>query len=124
MPEVTQLAVLGPDVFPDANRRVYARLKMLRADWPGRTFHVITTTTGAIATAALRAARKLRWGYSAVGEGQAIAPDRIIVYWDFECERTAAAIRMALVRDLPCEVWDSDDEPAGPAAADHVQGIA
>jgi hypothetical protein len=96
---------------------------MLRDDWKGATFHIITSTTGQVASAALRAAKKLRMEYAAQSDPLERA-ERIIAYWDFECTETADQIRTALLRDLHVEVWNQLNEPAGSEAVEALGALA
>lgn len=123
MHEPWRVAVIGSANYPDANRRIYARLKTLRDDWPKARFHIVTGTTGAVCTAALRAAKKLRMDYSAVSDvGVAGNHERVIAFWDFDSPGTAEVIRRSIDNRVPTEVWDAECEPAGAEAVEALKG--
>jgi len=121
MPEPWRVAVIGPELYPHSNSRVYSRLKKLQNDFPKATFHVITSTSAGVASAALRAAKKLGMMYTAVTP-EAAWPEweRMIAYWDFEHEGVRDLIRISVLSDLHTEIYDRDYKPIGAAAAEAV----
>jgi hypothetical protein len=121
MVEPWRVAVIGCGIYPEANRRVYARLKMLRDDWPKIRFHIVTGPTGMVCMAALRAAKKLGMDYTACA-GIPTA-ERYIAYWDLKPGPAADQIRYALDMKVHVEVWDMHNEPAGTAAVDALEAM-
>ena len=123
LPKAWRVAVIGSQGYPDANRRIYARLKLLRDDWPRATFHIITATTGTVASAALRAAKKLGMSYSALADGPVTEAERVLTYWDFVCLDTARQVRIALELGIHTEIWNAENEPDGPRGAEKCMGM-
>ncbi len=122
-----RVAIVGSPDYPDANRKVYQRLKDLKQDWPKASFHVITGCTGNVAAAALRAAKKLRMSYSSLEHGIVDEAERVICFWDFLDADTAKLITDSVGRELHTEIWDKavDEEtgrplPAGARAVEHL----
>lgn len=114
-----RIAIVGSPDYPDANRKVYQRLKDLKQDWPKASFHVITGCTGNVAAAALRAAKKLRMSYSSLEHGIVEEAERVIAFWNFEDQETAQLITDSVGRELHTEIWDRlvDEETGRPLPA-------
>lgn len=116
-----RVAIVGSADYPDANRKVYQRLKDLKQDWPGFHFHIITGMTGAVDAAALRAAKKLRMSYSSLETGIVQGADRVIAFWNFEDAPTAKLIVDSVNRELHTEIWrrEVDAESGRPLPGGH-----
>ena len=136
-PARMSVAVVGSRDYPDANRRVYARLRMLRRDWPNVHWTVVSGGARGVDSAASRAAKLLgmslithlpNWDLFGKRAGfmrnELIVRDcdRLIAFWDLKSKGTAHSIRLALDAEKHVEVWDADNEPAGAAAAELVRG--
>ena len=112
-----RVAVIGSRNYPDANRRVYKRLRSLKEDFPHEEIHVVTDDSKGVNSAAVKAAILLGMAFTVVPELAHAEADRVIAFWDFQSRRTRENIRLAIAAGIHTEVWDKDNKPAGWQAA-------
>lgn len=130
-----KVAIVGSRDYPEAKKRVFARLRSLRDDFPEDAPHVISGGETGVDKAAIQAARMMGLDYTVFnadwdGLGKkdttrnmliVDAADRVIAFWDFKCVSTADIVVRALADGKHTEVYDLEGEPAGPAAAEAVR---
>ena len=119
-----RVAVIGSRNYPDANRRVYKRLRALKDDFPNKEIHVVTEEGRGVPGAAVKAAILLGMAFTVVPELAHAEVDRVIAFWDFQSRRTRENIRLAIAAGKHTEVWDKENKPAGWQAAAATRKVA
>jgi len=122
------VAVIGTPDYPDAGRRVYARLRRLKNDFPDVHFHIVADESKGPAESAIRSARKMGMSitvftpdWDGLGKDASLerslqvidAADRMIAFWDMRPGEVGDTIKRAILDGIHVEIYDWENEAAG-----------